>query len=70
MRPRRPPSADRIAISPVRVDALASSRFATLAHEISNTMPTALNKTSRPVRTSPTTTSSSVTTLKLFSKLL
>ena len=41
MRPRDPPSAARMAISRFRPVARTSSRFATFAHAISNTKPTA-----------------------------
>ena len=57
MRRRPAPSADRIAISRLRSVARASSRFATLAHAIRSTKPTAPSRISSAVRTSLTTVS-------------
>ena len=57
MRLRPAPSAARIAISRRRIVARASNKFATFAHAISSTQPTAPSNTSSDVRTSPTTVS-------------
>ena len=57
MRPRDPPSAARMAISRLRPVARTSSRFATFAHAISNTKPTAPTSTNSDCRTLRTSTS-------------
>ena len=61
IRARPAPSAARTAISCSRSVARASSRFATLAHAISSTNPTAPKITSSACRTPPTTCSCSGT---------
>ena len=70
MRQRLAPMAFRTAISRERDAARASRRFATFAHAISSTKPTAASSTSRDARMSPTKYSRrgvSVTPLPVFS---
>ena len=57
MRARLAPSATRTAISRPRPAARASNRFATLAHAIKSTNPTAPSRTSKVGRKSPTNSS-------------
>ena len=62
---RSAPSADRIAISLMRTAARASSRFATFAHAMSSTKPTAPSSTSSAGRMRPDDRSSSERTLSV-----
>ena len=65
IRPRLAPSAVRSAISLRRDAARASSRFATLAHAISSTRPTAPSRTKSARPVSPTISSCSGRTVAL-----
>ena len=64
MRARLAPSANRTAISFWRAVALASWRFATLAHAMSITSPTAPSRVTRVGRTSPVSCSCIGTTVR------